>query len=462
MLKKICILLLITLPMQSLFAQKKVIFEKIRSLSFNKPIKDFLQDPAIRQTIAEDLNNTLLKQQQIPLVTTQPVTVDFIPYDTQILNVAPVFTDADTSHLHLYLDIFEISPGAFFTRADNYPPDSELVKRAATILLIKATLFNHDKSVFLNEVLNVIVSPAETPGIGYLRYESGIRYADLTVVPKAFTQLLKAATNMLFDPKNEIATVEIKVQPAFLSDNYLLPKTANQPRIYVNTTKNISSYSYGGKPELIRMGEPVYEEIMIKGRKPQKYPDDLTNAIKLTPHFSSSDYVFLRQECRDVLRDKNYLLKLTVQVDHENLPESQDRLLTNFLPGNFHFLSLENDTIAKFGIEKNIPAHGSKVFPGIITNGYDTVSAYRLNGFPQPGEWDVFYDYVVKGAIGNQPFSIKCSGIGNKVKEFFLDDKPVCIAQGKFVPEKFVIFDASLSPELLNRLFMIGFNRFFE
>ncbi|MDP1763000.1 MAG: hypothetical protein Q8L07_03865 [Sediminibacterium sp.] len=27
---------------------------------------------------------------------------------------------------------------------------------------------------------------------------------------------------------------------------------------------------------------------------------------------------------------------------------------------------------------------------------------------------------------------------------------------------EFVLFDASLSPELLNRLFMIGFNRFFE
>ena len=50
----------------------------------------------------------------------------------------------------------------------------------------------------------------------------------------------------------------------------------------------------------------------------------------------------------------------------------------------------------------------------------------------------------------------------NTIKEIFLDKKLVCIAQGKFSIEKFVVFDASLSTELLNQLFMIGFNRFFE
>lgn len=48
------------------------------------------------------------------------------------------------------------------------------------------------------------------------------------------------------------------------------------------------------------------------------------------------------------------------------------------------------------------------------------------------------------------------------VKEIFLDNTLVRIMQGKFSSKKFVLFDASLSPELLNRLFMIGFNRFFE
>ncbi len=460
MLKKICIIVLLASSISSVFAQKKIILEKIRSLSFNKPIKDFLQTASIKQTIIDDLNATLLKQQMTPLLTTRPVTVEFIPYGVQVQNVTPDFADADTSHLHLYLDIFEISPGAFFSKADNYPPDSNLVKRSATILLFRASVFEADKSFFLNETLNVIVSPAETPGMGNLF--GGIRYADLTILPNAFSKLLKAATNLLFDPKNELGTVEIKVQPGFMADNYLLPKTVNEPRIYVQNKKGISSYTRNGNTELIRMSEPVYEEIMIKGKKPQKYRDDLTNAIKLTPNFNVSDFVFLHQDCRDVTRDKNYLVKLTVQVDHSNLPADQSLLLTNFLPGNFNYLFQENDTIARFEIKNEIPSVDNKIFPGILSNGYDTASLYQTNPGLQSTPWNVVYNYIVNGNIGKQSFRIKCSGIRNTLKEILLDEKLVCIAQGKFSPEKFVLFDASLSPELLNRLFMIGFNRFFE
>jgi hypothetical protein len=459
MLKKLIVIFLSVVTIQPVFSQKKIILEKVRTLSFNKPINDFLHNAAIVRSIAEDLNITLLKQQQIPLVLTRPITVDFIPYGEQVRNPLPVYADTDTTNLHLYLDIFETSPGAFFVKADNYPADSEIVKRAATILVFKATLFNPDKSIYLNETLNVIVSPGETPGIGNLF--GGIRYADLTILPKSFTQLLKAANNILLDPKNELASVEIKVQPGFMADNYLLPKTMNQPRVYVQNKKNISSYSRNGKAELIRNSEPVYEEIMIKGKNPQKYPDDLTNTIKLTPNFKVSDYVFLRQDWRDVARDKNYLIKLTVQVDRNNLPNDPGLLLTNFLPGDFHYLFLENDTIAKFQIERGQPSNGNKIFPSIMTNGYDTLT-YQTNPGYQAAPWDVVYEYIVKGTMGKQAFSIKYSGIRNTIKEFYLNNQLVCIAQGKFSPEKFVLFDASLSPELLNRLFMIGFNRFFE
>ena len=459
MLKKIIVILLLVFTVQPVFSQKKIVLEKIRSLAFNKPVTDFLHNAQLIRTIAEDLNSILIKQQKLPLLLTRPITVDFIPYGEQVRKPLPVFADTDTTNLHLYLDIFETSPGAFFVKADNYPADSEIVKRAATVLVFKASLFNPDKSLYIDETLNVIVSPAETPGMGYLF--GGIRYADLTILPRSFTQLLKAANNILFDPKNELASVEIKVQPGFMADNYIMPKTMNQPRVYVQNKKGISSYAFNGKTELIRNSEPVYEEIMIKGKNAQKYPDDLTNTIKLTPNFKVSDYVFLRQDWRDVVRDKNYLIKLTVQVDRNNLPNDPSLLLTNFLPGDFHYLFLENDTLAKFFIDKRIPSDGNKIYPSIMTNGYDTLT-YQTNPGYQAAPWDVVYEYIVKGTIARQAFTIKYSGMSNTLKEFYLNNQLVCIAQGKFSPEKFVLFDASLSPELLNRLFMIGFNRFFE
>ena len=69
----------------------------------------------------------------------------------------------------------------------------------------------------------------------------------------------KSSTNILFDPKNEEEIVEIKLQPAFFADNFILPKTLNQPRTYVVTKKDFSSYQLNGKTEMIRMSERAYE-----------------------------------------------------------------------------------------------------------------------------------------------------------------------------------------------------------
>ena len=141
-----------------------------------------------------------------------------------------------------------------------------------------------------------------------------------------------------------------------------------------------------------------------------------------------------------------------------NLAESH--LFTNFLSGDFHYLFNGADTLAKFSIWKNIPCN-NEVSPSLIGNGYDTVSFYRIKSRAARPNWKLGYYYSVKGRIGNRPFTIQCGSM-NTTKEIFLEDKLVCIAQGKFTIEKFVLFDASLSPELLNQLFMIGFNRFFE
>jgi hypothetical protein len=52
--------------------------------------------------------------------------------------------------------------------------------------------------------------------------------------------------------------------------------------------------------------------------------------------------------------------------------------------------------------------------------------------------------------------------VGNKLKEIYLDGRLVCIAQGKFSPEVFVVFGATLPPVLFNQLLIIAFNRFLE
>jgi hypothetical protein len=427
----------------------------------NGPVMNYCKNNDIRKTVAGELSQTLFRLRQMPLTDTSTINIQFLDDNGNevIKGIRPDFTDTDKAHLHLYIDLFELDPSTFFSFPENYPSDSSMLQRARSVFTINAWLLSANKTILLNEKLNIVISASQSAGMGIL-YGKGVRFRDLTVTPKGFTEVLKAGGNLLFDPKNELLTVEMKAPPAYHADNYILPNTIDQPRIYVATNKNVSTFNYRDKGEMIRLGEPVYEEIKIKGKKPEKYPEQLTNIIKHIDNYQRSDFVFLRQECRDVLRDKNYLVKLVTQVDPENPVLINNTIaFTDFLPCNIHYLFSDNDTLAAFSIQKKIASENNRVDGDRISNGVDSLSFFRLN-VSQP-VWMVIYDYVINGTISGHTFEIKCSGFGNTVKEIFLDKNLVSIVQGKFVPEKFVVL-APISAELLEQLFMIGFNRFLE
>jgi hypothetical protein len=454
--------LLFLLAAQTVPAQQKIVLENFRLYNLNGPILRYLQNPDIKQTIATDLNQILGQKMNGQLTNTSDLPIELLDFNFVVPVIKPVFSDSDPNLLHLYLDFIEADPYFFFRYDKESEIDSITQKRVKTVFILKAHIYSSDKKLIQTETLNVLISAAETPGIGNL-YNAGIRFTDLTVTSKTFTELFKKGTSILLDTANDLSAIEVKLQPAYLADNYLLPKILNRSRTFVSTQKGISSYQFGRQTEMIRMGEPIYEEILLKGRKAQKYPDLITAAIKATQNFAKSDYVFLQQEGRDVLRDKNYLIKLCTQIDPTDIPADRNLLFTHFLPGNFHYLLQENDTLAKFSILKEVTEKANKIYPNIITNGYDSTGFSTLPNFGnRTAEWVVLYRYVINGSLTGMPFRIKCSGFDNNLREFFLGDQLVCIAQGKFNPEKFVLFDASLSPEKLNQLFLIGFNRFLE
>lgn len=459
--RKITLFLVATICMHFSQAQKSVVLEKLRCFSATGMTMSYLKDEAIRKSFAIHLSKVLSQFHELPLADTN--NIFNIEYLNSMGDLAPqniLFTDKENAYLHLYIDLFEVATDDFFAFPNNAPTDTSVRQRARSVFLIKGSLLRADKTFAFSEQLNVVVSAPETTGIGiiYKYYNVDGRQRQVVATQKGFVELLKAACNILFNPKNEMEMVEMKVSPAFFADNYIVGNAMNQPRIFVTTNKNISTYRYKETGEMIRLGEPVYEEILLKGKKAQKYPDDITAAIKKTPHFTSSDFVFLRQECRDVIRDKNYLLKLTTEID-PGFMMPPPLTFTLFLPGNFHYLMLEKDTIARFTIRKKVSDRNKKISLNKISNGNDT-SFFVVN--TANVDLNVIYDYVAEGTLNNQDFTIKCSGFTNTIKEIYLDKKLVCIAQGRFSPEKFVVFDASLSSELLNQLFMIGFNRFFE
>lgn len=459
--RKITICLLVLLLTENLPAQKKVILEKFRCYNMNNPVLGYLGSSDIRKTIAIHLHHAL-QQQKMYLADTTGFEVELLDFNFVEPVIKPEYTDTDTGNLHVYIDLIEVDPYYFFRSGEYLSEDSSLIKRVKTVFLLTTRFFTADKKPLNRETLAIAVGEANTPGIGNL-YNNGIRFTDLTVSPKTFTDLFKTASAMLLRPDNDLSMIELRLQPAYYADNYLLPKTSHKPRIFVTDNNNISTYRLGNQAEMIRSGEAVYAEVRIKGKKAEKYPDDLTAAIKATERFSASDYIFLRQEGRDVVRDRNYLIQLVTQVDPANIPEDRRFLFTNFLPGDLHCLFLEKDTLARFSILKQVREKNNKLYPNLLSNGYDSSNLYSLPApVNRPHEWTVIYNYILNGSFTGMPFQVKCSGTGNTVREIFLAGKLVCIAQGKYRPEKFVVFDASLSAEKLNQLFLISFNRFLE
>lgn len=459
--RKITICLLVLLLTEGLAAQKKVILEKFRCYNMNNPVLGYLASSDTRKTIAVQLHHAL-QQQRMYLADTSGFEVELLDFNFVEPVIKPEYTDTDTDNLHVYVDFIEVDPYYFFRSGEYLSDDSSLIKRVKTVFLLTTRFFTADRKPLNRETLAIAVGEAVSPGIGN-PYNNGIRFTDLTVTPKTFTDLFKTTMAMLLRPENDLSLIELRLQPAYYADNYLLPRTSHQPRIFVTDNKHISTYRWRDQTEMIRAGEAVYEEIRIKGKKAEKYPDDLTAAIKATERFVASDYVFLRQEGRDVTRDRNYLIKLTTQVDPDNIPEDRRYLFTNFLPGDFHYLFLEKDTLARFSILKQVREKGNKLYLNLLSNGYDSSTLYSLPAaVNRANEWSVIYNYIINGSISGTPFRVKCSGIDNSLREIFVAGKLVCIAQGRYRPEKFVIFDASLSAEKLNQLFLISFNRFLE
>ncbi|MEN9685821.1 MAG: hypothetical protein RLZZ28_1607, partial [Bacteroidota bacterium] len=354
-------------------------FQQLRCFSATGPVMAYWQHAAVQKTFLSDLSRTLQQFQLPALSDTVSLKVEYLAAGAKIDKVKPAITGPEESGSYqLFLDMYEVEAAYFFKYADKEMADSAMMKRTRSVFIIEATLFKNGEGQVFNEILNIALSNSQTPGMGSL-YGNAVFVKSISTTPIGFTEMLKAATRILFDPKNDLAMVEIKVPPAFLSDNYIQPLIHQQPRIFVTENKGIASFQLQQQTEMIRFGMPIYQEIKIKGKKPEKYPDTLEMAIKNSTNYEGSDFVFLHQECRDVVRDKNYGLTLTTQINPD-IAIPGEGLFTHFLPGPYNWLFLEKDTVAVFSIDKwVISSKNSQIlYPDKISNGFDTSAVLTI------------------------------------------------------------------------------------
>lgn len=430
---------------------------------------EYLNHEETKSVFIKHLNNNLLKHRNAQLVD-QELRNTLVPELKKNGSLNRPFTVADTSTWHMYLDLFEMATNIFYFAHPEFKEDTALFKRTVSVFDLTVLLINSKKEIILKEIITVCVTRGNSNGFG-------IQASAPSLSNKGFTDMLNLALERLLDPENKIGMLEIKAAPVFYVDNFLLPYISNYPVIQVSHKNDIASYKRDETDEVIRLGEPFYEELITKGKDKNVVDKSiLSTAINSTGRQGSSDFVQLRQESRDVLRDKNYTLKLLIEINPIFNYTNEDEVFTGFMLDSLHFLLKDQDTIAKFKIIKNtglvvgnklvlkvnntdLGVENRMIYLNKLSNGYDSTSIFLMH--PENITKKIFSEYVITGLIHNQPFTIMCSN-RNTLKEFYLNQKNIAVAMGKFLPERIAVFDASLDKEILNQLIMIGFSRLFR
>ena len=448
--KKLVYLLLFICIVFKLPAQNKVVVEANRSFSMFGPSMYYLEDTAVQSSIKSKLSVILNKNFKL-LLSNETLPIENYTSTEALKNNTIKFNIADTSTWHLFIEVYEYDPISFLTGSALEAPDSAIIAGASSIFQISCILTNGLQEIISNQSVFAAISNTETAGFG-------IRPKNIFLTKKSFASVVQVGLQMALNPDNETMVADIKTPAVYYADNFMMGHINNTSKILVNTVKDTWGYTVVGNQELLRMGEQLFDEIWVK----QKLVDSsasplLLKKIKETGNTASSDFIYLRQECRDVYQDKNYTIKIATEIDPYSTASSKKELFSDFLSGEVHLMLEGKDTAAIFGINKNIGDANKQVYVDKTTNGMDSSSVAKVSKKDFP--FQVTYDYQLTGKIRGERFTIQ-SFWNHEMKEMYLNNKIIAIVKGKTDPENFIIANDASNASIMKELLLIAYNKF--
>ena len=448
--KKLVYLLLFICIVFKLPAQNKVVVEAIRSFSMFGPSMYYLEDTAVQSSIKSKLSVILNKNFKL-LLSNETLPIENYTSTEALKNNTIKFNIADTSTWHLFIEVYEYDPISFLTGSALEAPDSAIIAGSSSIFQISCILTNGLQEIISNQSVFAAISNTETAGFG-------IRPKNIFLTKKSFASVVQVGLQMALNPDNETMVADIKTPAVYYADNFIMGYINNTSKILVNTVKDTWGYTVVGNQELLRMGEQLFDEIWVK----QKLVDSsasplLLKKIKETGNTASSDFIYLRQECRDVYQDKNYTIKIATEIDPYSTASSKKELFSDFLSGEVHLMLEGKDTAAIFGINKNIGDANKQVYVDKTTNGMDSSSVAKVSKKDFP--FQVTYDYQLTGKIRGERFTIQ-SFWNHEMKEIYLNNKRIGIVKGKTDPENFIIVNDATYASIMKELLLIAYNKF--
>ena len=443
----ICLLLLAGFRVP---AQNKVVVEAIRSFSMFGPSMYYLEDTAVQSSIKNKLSAILDKYYNLSF-SNQSLPIENYTSTEALKNNVGKFSNTDTSTWHLFVEVYEYDPISFLTGSALEAPDSTIISGASSIFQISCILTNGLQEIVSNQSVFSAITNTETAGFG-------IRPKNIFLTKKSFASVIQVGLQMSLNPDNETLVADIKAPAVYYADNFMMGYIKNTSKILVNPIKDSWSFSLLGSQEVLRMGEQLFDEIWIKRKLVDSSASELLiKKIKETGNTASSDFIYLRQECRDVYHNKNYIIKIATEIDPYSTASSKKELFSNYLSGEVHLMLEGKDTAAIFTITKNMGDPYKQVYLDKTTNGMDSSSIAKVSKKDFP--FQVTYDYQLTGKIRGERFTIQ-SFWNHEMKEIYLNNKLAGIVKGKTDPENFIIVNDSNNGSIMKELLLIAYNKF--
>lgn len=428
-------------------AQQIIYPGNFRCFSGNGPVMNYWKDAAIMQQFTGELDSLL--QQKMNLRLPKNVSLNFVPFKKSSTDKQ---AGANTNGFpKINIDLIEFSTEGYIQQFNLDILDTAFVREVQSVFNLQVNIQANAQETSLTRSIEVFVKNGPAQGMG-------IPVNNLPVTAKGFSLLMMKSLAILLDTSAQHEQIEMKVSKPYIGDNFILAQTAGMPRTEIMSSKQISRFQFFNQQQILRWGPQEYRDIMLKGKNKTILSNDMEEAISKHRTGAASDFVFLLQEGRDVVGDKTYQLMIPAQLSSAS-DAYQISPFIHPLAGKYHSLLSGTDTIAHFSIRRDVPAPGKQLYFHQVSNGIDPSSLYTIT--ETPSIVAVKYDFLVEGDMMGTPFSIGISS-GTYIREFFLNNRPISIAIGNKAPERFVIFDTSVSPALFNALMIIGFNSYFQ
>lgn len=462
-------------------AQGSILFKSVDYFNFSGRTLNYLEMPEISQLLIKTADSLSRKFLQIPIAASPELKINKRLYQENSLSehinlaidnyasnekikaaekqqqINTKLNQASKTEFRLEIAELPLNSIRQFPDLDSLFIQQLLKKQNIALIQMVGKLKAATGEMLIDKQVCMVLSKNREPVL------IGFSHPDYLISPKSFGKLLEAGLSVLLDRNNETEILQMNSVPAIVNDNFIQPFLKNQARINFSIQKGIIQYLWKGEVQYLRYQEPLYENIVIRGKKATPIPNSLMAQINADNIWEP---IFLKEESRDILADKNYLLQCVVNVESNPYGKGvafnkKTGLPFNFLSGISHVLMLDKDTIAQFKIKTNFLDGKKKTY---LHELYMALDSSIVAIEKQPRENIHHYDIEMEGLLKGQAFKISYSGLKGSpesIREIYLKEKLVAIIEGKDSPELLVVLDKDLDALSLNQLILLSFSNLF-